>query len=162
LKFPGVPLSLHCGSFPGNCAPFLCVSSRVHSNSPSALGNQGLSASKANGFNGTYGRGGGDRNDKHLNKACALNALQPPTLANWNKRNKELNWPGVRPSDPSVNSRGVKSNNSFLWRQLGNEGAAKIPCILHPSCTCQTQIGGAGVPPGSPVPLLSTFAVRKI
>jgi len=28
LKFPGVPLSLHCGSFPGNCAPFLCVSSR--------------------------------------------------------------------------------------------------------------------------------------
>jgi hypothetical protein len=34
------------------------------------------------------GRGGGDRNDKHLNKACALNALQPPTPANWNKRNK--------------------------------------------------------------------------
>jgi hypothetical protein len=31
LKFPGVSLSLHCGSFPGNCAPFLCVSSRVHS-----------------------------------------------------------------------------------------------------------------------------------
>src|SRR5258707_8067659 len=31
LKFPGVSLSLHCGSFPGNCALFLCVSSRVHS-----------------------------------------------------------------------------------------------------------------------------------
>ena len=24
--------------------------------------------------------------------------------------------------NPSVNSRGVKSNNSFLWHQLGNEG----------------------------------------
>ena len=34
------------------------------------------------------GRGGGDRNDKHLNKVCALNTLQPPALANWNKRNK--------------------------------------------------------------------------
>src|SRR5713101_6959418 len=31
FEFPGVPLSLHGGSFPGNCAPFLCVSSRVHS-----------------------------------------------------------------------------------------------------------------------------------
>src|SRR5216684_1303138 len=31
LKFPGISLSLHCGSFPGNCASFLCVTSRVHS-----------------------------------------------------------------------------------------------------------------------------------
>jgi hypothetical protein len=35
-----------------------------------------------------FGRGGGDRNDEYLNKARALNALQPPTPANWNKRNK--------------------------------------------------------------------------
>jgi hypothetical protein len=34
------------------------------------------------------GRGGGDRNDKLLNKACALYALQPPLLANRNKQNK--------------------------------------------------------------------------
>ena len=34
------------------------------------------------------GRGGGDRNDKYLNRVCALNTLQPPALANWNKRNK--------------------------------------------------------------------------
>jgi hypothetical protein len=39
-------------------------------------------------FNETYGRGGGDRNDRQTNKACALYALQPPPLANWNKRNK--------------------------------------------------------------------------
>ena len=36
----------------------------------------------------TFGRGGGDRKDKLLNKACALNALQPPPLSNWNKRNR--------------------------------------------------------------------------
>jgi hypothetical protein len=34
------------------------------------------------------GRGGGDRNDKYFNKASALNALQPTTPANWNKRNR--------------------------------------------------------------------------
>ena len=34
------------------------------------------------------GRGGGDRKDKLLNKACALNALQPLPLSNWNKRNR--------------------------------------------------------------------------
>jgi hypothetical protein len=34
------------------------------------------------------GRGGGDRNDRQTNNACALYALQPPPLANWNKRNK--------------------------------------------------------------------------
>jgi len=34
------------------------------------------------------GRGGGDRKDKLLNKTCALNALQPPPLSNWNKRNR--------------------------------------------------------------------------
>ena len=33
------------------------------------------------------GRGGGDRNDRQTNKACALYALQPPPLPNWNKRN---------------------------------------------------------------------------
>jgi hypothetical protein len=33
------------------------------------------------------GRGGGDRKDKLANKACALNALQPRPLSNWNKRN---------------------------------------------------------------------------
>jgi len=37
------------------------------------------------------GRGGGDRNDKYSNKARALNALQPPNLANRNKRNKASN-----------------------------------------------------------------------
>ncbi len=35
-----------------------------------------------------FGRGGGDRKDKQSNKACALNALQPPPLSNWNKRNR--------------------------------------------------------------------------
>jgi hypothetical protein len=39
------------------------------------------------------GRGGGDRKDKLLNKACVLNALQPPPLANWNKRNKRQAQP---------------------------------------------------------------------
>ena len=34
------------------------------------------------------GRGGGDRNDKYINKACALNALQPRAPANRNLRNK--------------------------------------------------------------------------
>jgi hypothetical protein len=34
------------------------------------------------------GRGGGDRTDKLLNKACALKALQLPMLSNWNKRNR--------------------------------------------------------------------------
>jgi hypothetical protein len=34
------------------------------------------------------GRGGGDRKDKLLDKACALNALQLPLLSNWNKRNR--------------------------------------------------------------------------
>jgi hypothetical protein len=33
-------------------------------------------------------RGGGDRTDKLLNKACALKALQLPMLSNWNKRNR--------------------------------------------------------------------------
>src|SRR6476620_593074 len=33
------------------------------------------------------GRGGGDRKDELLNKVCALYALQPPLLSNWNKRN---------------------------------------------------------------------------
>ena len=37
---------------------------------------------------GNFGRGGGDRKDKLLNKACALNALHPPPLFNWNKRNR--------------------------------------------------------------------------
>ncbi len=36
-------------------------------------------------------RGGGNRNDKYLNKACTLNALQPPIPANRNKRNKMTN-----------------------------------------------------------------------
>jgi hypothetical protein len=35
-----------------------------------------------------FGRGGGDRKDKLSNKACALNALQPPPLSNRNKRNR--------------------------------------------------------------------------
>src|SRR5277367_4809319 len=39
------------------------------------------------------GRGGGDRNDRQTNKACALYALQPPPLANWNKRNKRQALP---------------------------------------------------------------------
>jgi hypothetical protein len=34
------------------------------------------------------GRGGGDRNDKYLNKVCALNALQLPPPVSRNKRNK--------------------------------------------------------------------------
>jgi hypothetical protein len=43
-----------------------------------------------------FGRGGGDRKDKLLNKACALNALQPPPLSNWNKWNKrQLRLPQV-------------------------------------------------------------------
>jgi Phage integrase family len=39
------------------------------------------------------GRGGGDRKDKLLNKVCALNALNPPPLSNWNKRNKRQAQP---------------------------------------------------------------------
>jgi hypothetical protein len=39
-------------------------------------------------FCGLLVGGGGDRNDKYFNKARALNALQPPTPANWNNRNK--------------------------------------------------------------------------
>jgi hypothetical protein len=42
---------------------------------------------------GGFGRGGGDRNDRQTNKACALYALQPPPLANWNKRNKRQAQP---------------------------------------------------------------------
>jgi len=34
------------------------------------------------------GRGGGDRKDDLTNKVCVLYALQLPTLANRNKRNK--------------------------------------------------------------------------
>ena len=34
------------------------------------------------------GRGGGDRKDKPLNKACALYALQLHPISNRNKRNK--------------------------------------------------------------------------
>jgi hypothetical protein len=47
------------------------------------------------------GRGGGDRNDRQTNKACALYALQPPPLANWNKRNKRQAQPsqGCRAAD---------------------------------------------------------------
>ena len=37
-----------------------------------------------------FGRGGGDRKDELLNKACVLYALQPPLLSNWNKRNTLL------------------------------------------------------------------------
>jgi len=41
----------------------------------------------------TFGRGGGDRKDRQTNKACALYVLQPPPLANWNKRNKRQAQP---------------------------------------------------------------------
>src|ERR1700688_2436460 len=43
----------------------------------------------------TFDRGGGDRKDKLLNKACALNALQSLPPSNWNKRNRrqeDLPW----------------------------------------------------------------------
>jgi hypothetical protein len=36
-----------------------------------------------------FGRGGGDRKDKLLNKACALYALQLLPLSKWNKRNNQ-------------------------------------------------------------------------
>ena len=55
--------------------------------------NSGVLASKANRLNRTFGKGGGDRNDRQTNKACALYALQPPPLANWNKRNKRQAQP---------------------------------------------------------------------
>ena len=42
---------------------------------------------------GGFGRGGGDRNDRQTNKACALYALQQSPLANWNKRNKRQAQP---------------------------------------------------------------------
>src|SRR5882724_8096368 len=42
------------------------------------------------------GRGGGDRNDKDLNKVCVLNVLQPPPLVNRNKRNKASTLAHVR------------------------------------------------------------------
>ena len=47
-----------------------------------------VSGCKDNRLNRAFGRGGGDRNDECLNKACALNALQPAIPANRNKRNK--------------------------------------------------------------------------
>jgi hypothetical protein len=47
------------------------------------------SGGKDNELNRTIGRGGGDRKDKLLNKACDLYALQLPAPANRNKRNKE-------------------------------------------------------------------------
>src|SRR5271156_2409902 len=50
------------------------------------------------------GRGGGDRNDHQTNKACALDALQPPPLANWNKRNK-------RQAQPSQVSRATDAES---------------------------------------------------
>ena len=44
-----------------------------------------------------FGRGGGDRKDELLNKACVLYALQPPLLSNWNKWNKrEARLPWAR------------------------------------------------------------------
>ena len=50
------------------------------------------------------GRGGGDRNDKLANKACALSVLQPPPLSNWNKRNRPWGAPasGARNSIPTT------------------------------------------------------------
>jgi hypothetical protein len=48
------------------------------------------------------GRGGGDRNDRQTNKACALYALQPPPSTNWNKWNK-------RQLRPPPNKEGKKS-----------------------------------------------------
>ena len=55
---------------------------------------------------GNFGRGGGDRKDRQTNKACALYALQPPPLANWNKRNKRQAQPSQvrRAADASHNS----------------------------------------------------------
>ena len=43
----------------------------------------------------SFGRGGGDRKDKLLNKACALNALQSLPLSNWNKRNRRQEEPAL-------------------------------------------------------------------
>jgi hypothetical protein len=48
-----------------------------------------------------FGRGGGDRKDKLLNKACALNALQPLPLSNWNKRNRRQAEPALGADRPT-------------------------------------------------------------
>jgi hypothetical protein len=45
-----------------------------------------------------FGRGGGDRKDKLINKACVLYALQPPQVSNRNKRNSA----GPDQVEPSV------------------------------------------------------------
>ena len=53
-----------------------------------------------------FGRGGGDRKDKLLNKACALNVLQPLPLSNWNKRNR-------RRAEPALGADRSDSNSSI-------------------------------------------------
>ena len=51
-------------------------------NYPSAPENQGASASKANGFNGSYGRGGGDRTrDPHPTEPVFVPFHQPKARA---------------------------------------------------------------------------------
>ena len=76
---------------------FLCKwlgSTKIWGQNQGLLGpNLGFSGGKGNRLNRTFGRGGGDRNDKYLNKVCVLNALQPPSPANRNKRNKFAGWP---------------------------------------------------------------------
>jgi|ERR1700733_9280108 hypothetical protein len=72
------------------------------------------------------GRGGGDRNDKQTNKACALCALQPPPRANWNKRNK-------RQAQPSQVCRAADAESQrqlerLAWTRTFNYAQTKRAC----------------------------------
>src|SRR5271156_2292459 len=75
-----------------------------------------------------FGRGGGDRKDKLLNKACALNALQPPPLANWNKRNRrQVPLPSKRARRSCAQGRRTIFWKSFLFNlKIENKRVRKI------------------------------------
>jgi hypothetical protein len=60
-----------------------------------------------------FGRGGGDRTDKLLNKACALYALQLPPLSNRNKRNKPVCQ--FRHSGTATGYHWVKALTDHIW-----------------------------------------------
>jgi hypothetical protein len=79
----------------------------------------------------------GSRNDKHINKACALNALQPPTPANRNKRNSlrinpkpELgDLPPVLGYAPTPLRDWIRllGNSSYCSRVASGNGLANYP-----------------------------------
>ena len=83
-------------------------------------------------------RGGGDRNDKHLYKACALNALQPATPANWNKRNKMIDL-FVR-KGPGYQGDSCTTISGF---ESGDETATADSIFAKPQRLCEGISGTA-------------------